>query len=127
MKKQLLDTKNPPNTKNSPKIWSQQDWTRLGSDAGQKRGRDEAGDSDGDFTTVTHKRRQVKHGSSEAVITEEAGQAAPVEYYIGNTTPAATETIVAEVVLRWAQKIDPNTEFKVVRVEQLAKHIETPK
>ena len=53
--------------------------------------------------------------------------AAPLEYYIGNTTPAATEEIVESVLMKCAKGIESNTEFKVVKVEQLAKQIENPR
>ena len=39
------------------------------------------------------KQRKVAYGSSQVNI-EEEGSAAPVEYYIGNTTPRATKEII---------------------------------
>ena len=71
--------------------------SRLGSQGGQKRERDS--DAQGQFQTVPpRRRRQVNHGSSKVDI-EEAGQAAPIEIYVGNTTPAATEDIVEAVLV----------------------------
>ena len=98
---------------------------RLGSQGGQKRGRD--GDGDGQFQTVPPRRRRpVNHGSSQVVV-EEAGQAAPIEIYVGNTTPAATESIVEAVLVKCAKGLEPQTEFKVLEVVQLAKQIENPR
>ena len=68
----------------------------------------------------------MNHGSSQVDV-EEEGVAAPVEFYIGNTTPAATEEIVKNVLIKCAKGIDSNTEFKVVEVVQLAKQIENPR
>ena len=61
------------------------------------------------------------------MVIEEAGQAAPVEIYIGNTTPAATEGIVEAVLMKCAKGLDAQTEFKVLEVVQLAKQIEKPR
>jgi hypothetical protein len=98
---------------------------RLGSQGGQKRGRDRDGEAP--FQPVQNRRRRpVNHGSSQVEV-EEAGMAAPVEVYIGNTTPAATEEIVAAVLIKCAKGLDANTEFKVVGVEQLAKQVENPR
>ena len=58
---------------------------------------------------------------------EEAGQAAPLEFYVGNTTPAATESIVEAVLVKCAKGLEPLTEFKVLQVVQLAKQIENPR
>ena len=65
----------------------------------------------------------MNHGSSQVEISEVGGQAAPVEFYVGNTTPDATDSIISEVLVRCAKGIESNTEFKVLKVEQLAKHI----
>ena len=52
-------------------------------------GRD--GDGEGQFQTVQNrKRRLVNHGSSQVELGDDA-LAAPVEFYVGNTTPATTE------------------------------------
>ena len=95
---------------------------RLGSQGGQKRAHAE---TEQPFIPANQgrRRRPVNHGSSQVVISEVGGQAAPVEFYVGNTTPDATESIVAEVLVRCAKGLEPNTEFQVLKVEQLAKHI----
>ena len=68
------------------------------------------------------KQRKVAYGSSQVNI-EEEGSAAPVEYYIGNTTPRATKEIIESVLIKCAKGIDTSTLFNVVEVEQLATHI----
>ena len=95
---------------------------RLGSQGGQKRAH---AATEQPFIPANQgrRRRPVNHGSSQVVISEVGGQAAPVEFYVGNTTPDATESIVAEVLVRCAKGLEPNTEFQVLKVEQLAKHI----
>ena len=57
----------------------------------------------------------------------DGGLAAPVEFYVGNTTPAATEDIVKAVLVKCARGIEADTQFNVVKVTQLAKHIENPR
>jgi hypothetical protein len=100
---------------------------RVGSIGAQQKREREEGGGDGQFKTVPPRRkRPVNHGSSTVVI-EEAGQAAPVEIYIGNTTPAATEGIVEAVLMKCAKGLDAQTEFKVLEVVQLAKQIEKPR
>ena len=67
------------------------------------------------------KRRPVNHGSSQVELGDDA-LAAPVEFYVGNTTPA-----VKAVLMKCAKGVDTNTQFKVLEVVQLAKHIENPR
>ena len=45
----------------------------------------------------------MNHGSSQVEISEVGGQAAPVEFYVGNTTPDATDSIISEVLVRCAK------------------------
>ena len=90
--------------------------TRFGS---QKRIRND--NEENKFQEVQNRRRQpVNHGSSQVEV-EDEGVAAPVEFYIGNTTPAATEEIVKNFLIKCAKGIESNTEFKVVEVVHLAK------
>ena len=45
------------------------------------------------------KQRKVNYGCSEVSIEEEGG-AAPVEFYIGNTSPRATKEIIESVLVK---------------------------
>ena len=97
---------------------------RLGSQ-GTKRGREV--ESQGQFEVVQPRRRRpVNHGSSQVEIQDD-GLAAPVEYYIGNTTPAATEEVVQAVLIKCSKGLESQPELQVLKVEQLAKHIENPR
>ena len=101
---------------------------RLGSYGGQKRNHPEAEPQGSSGTqNQIRKRRPVNHGSSQVVINEAGGQAAPVEFYVGNTTPEATEEIVSEVLVRCAKGVEASTDFRILEVEQLAKHITDPR
>ena len=112
----------PPNSTTFADVAGAVPRPRLGSQGGQKRAHAE---TEQPFIPANQgrRRRPVNHGSSQVVISEVGGQAAPVEFYVGNTTPDATESIVAEVLVRCAKGLEPNTEFQVLKVEQLAKHI----
>ena len=72
------------------------------------------------------KQRKVAYGSSQVNI-EEEGSAAPVEYYIGNTTPRATKEIIESVLIKCAEGVETGTLFSVVEVQQLATHIVDPR
>ena len=103
---------------------------RLGSQ-GQKRTRDGSavGESDGEgpFQQVQNRRRRpVTYGSSQVDVGDD-GLAAPVEFYVGNTTPAANVDIIKAVLIKCAKAVHTDTEFNVLKVEQLAKHIENPR
>ena len=72
------------------------------------------------------RQRKVNYGCSHVNI-EEEGHAAPLEYYIGNTTPRATKEIIESVLVKCAKGVDATTQFSVVEVQQLAVHIENPR
>ena len=100
---------------------------------GQGQKRDRAGTPVGEregeqpFQQVNNRRRRpVNHGSSRVEV-EEAGVAAPIEIYVGNTTPAATEEVVKAVLIKCAKALEPQTDFCVVEVVQLAQHIDNPR
>ena len=50
-----------------------------------------------------------------------------MEFYVGNTTPAANEDIIKDVLVKCAKGIESDTQFSVLKVTQLAKHIENPR
>ena len=54
---------------------------------------------------------------------EDDGAAAPVEFYVGNTTPRATKDIIESVLNKCAKGVEKETMFRVVEVQQLATHI----
>ena len=96
---------------------------------GQKRDRDGTPVQEGEqpFQPVNNRRRRpVNHGSSRVEV-DEAGVAAPIEIYVGNTTPAATEEVVKNVLIKCAKAFNPDTDFSVVEVVRLATHIENPR
>ena len=72
------------------------------------------------------KQRKVAYGCSQVNI-EEEGSAAPVEFYVGNTTPRATKEIIESVLIKCAKGVETETLFSVVEVQQLATHIVNPR
>ena len=72
------------------------------------------------------RQRKVAYGCSQVVIDDE-GLAAPVDYYVGNTTPRATSEIIQSVLLKCAKGLEKDTMFSVVEVSQLATHLLNPR
>ena len=104
---------------------------RLDSTASQKRAREEEEQQFDQFKLYqsrnqVRKQRKVAFGSSQVNI-EEEGSAAPVDFYIGNTTPRATKEIVQSVLIKCAKGVEADTRFSVVEVVQLATHIVNPR
>ena len=91
---------------------------RLGSD-GEKRKRDE------EFRAPGRPRaRKVAIGKS-TVLVDEGGEAAPLEYYVGNTTPRATPEIIKAVLVKSAAKLDKD--LQVMEVTCLTYGLESPR
>ena len=103
---------------------------RLESTASQKRTREETEQFDQfkEYQTRNQARRQRKiaYGCSQVNV-EDAGSAAPVEFYVGNTTPRATQEIIESVLVKCAKGLETDTLFSIVEVRQLATHIENPR
>ena len=101
---------------------------RLGSTNSQKREREELEEAFQQYQTrnQARKQRKVAYGCSQVNI-EEEGAAAPVEYYVGNTTNRATKEIIGSVLAKCAQGLESGSNFSVVEVQQLATHLENPR
>ena len=91
---------------------------RLGSDA-EKRKREE------EFRQPGRQRgRKVAIGKSTVAV-DDGGEAAPIEYYVGNTTPRATPDIIKAVLAKSAAKLEKNLE--VLEVTCLTYGLDTPR
>ena len=66
------------------------------------------------------KPRKVAYGSSKVNI-EEDGEAAPLDYYIGNTNPKASESIIEKVLIKCAAGLEGAPVLKVLEVKLLTK------
>ena len=108
-----------------PKVQSRD---RIGSSSSQKRDREgeEQPFQQYQSRNQVRKQRKVAYGSSKVNV-EEEGSAAPVEFYVGNTTTRATKEIIASVLVKCAKGLEPSTNFHVVEVEQLALHLVNPR
>ena len=102
---------------------------------GQNRVRDDSSDSqqqrlgvdkDGFHPVRNRKQRKIAVGSSNVEI-DEAGEAAPIDYYVGGTTTSATETIIEAVLMKCAKGIDQQLNLKVLKVEQLGTQNPNPR
>ena len=91
---------------------------RLGSDS-DKRKREE------EFTYQGRPRnRKVEVGKSTVTV-DEGGEAAPLEYYVGNTTPRATPEIIKAVLVKSATKLEKD--LQVLEVTCLTYGFESPR
>ena len=91
---------------------------RLGSDATEKRKREE-------FKLPGRQRgRKVAIGISTANV-DDGGEAAPLEYYVGNTTPRANPDIIKAVLVKCATEI--GKDLQVLDVKCLTTGIDNPR
>ena len=77
-------------------------------------------DQDGYQEVQQRRPRKVAYGSSKVNIQEE-GEAAPVEYYIGNTNAKATEEVIKRVLIKCAAGLDGAPGLTVLEVKLLTK------
>ena len=100
---------------------------RLGSTSSQQKRSREEEEAFQQFQTRNQARRQrkVAYGCSQVSI-EDDGAAAPLEFYVGNTTTRATKEIIESVMAKCAKAIQPETNFCVLEVQQLATHLVNP-
>ena len=66
------------------------------------------------------RQRKIAYGSSKVTI-EENGEAAPLDYYVGNTNPKATESIIEKVLIKCAAGLEGSPVLKVLGVQLLTK------
>ena len=93
---------------------------RLGSEGAEKRKREEE-----QFRLPGRQRgRKVEVGKSTAYV-EDGGEAAPLEYYVGNTTPRASPEIIKAVLVKCAAQLTKDLE--VLEVKCLTNGIENPR
>ena len=94
---------------------------RLGSDAEKrKRGEDQS-----EFRVPGRQRgRKVAIGKS-TVNVDDGGEAAPLEYYVGNTTPRATPDIIKAVLVKCATQLEKD--LQVLEVKCLTTGIDNPR
>ena len=91
---------------------------RLGSDA-EKRKREE------EFRLPGRQRgRKVAFGKSTVPV-DEGGEAAPLDFYVGNTTPRATPEIIKAVLVKSAQKLEKD--LQVLEVTCLTHGLDSPR
>ena len=60
-----------------------------------------------------------------SVDVDDGGEAAPLEYYLGNTTPRATSEIIKAVLVKCATQLE--TELQVLEVKCLTAGIDNPR
>ena len=75
---------------------------------------------------TARKQRKVAYGSSQVNIDDD-GAAAPLEFYVGNTTPRASKEIIEAVMIKCARAIQPEGKLSVLEVQQLATQLVNPR
>ena len=97
---------------------------RLGSDSEKRKRVD--GDQNQEFRQQGRQRggRKVAIGKSTVAV-DEGGQAAPLEYYVGNTTPRANPEIIKGVLVKCAA--DLQKDLEVLEVKCLTTGIDNPR
>ena len=61
----------------------------------------------------------MNYGKNTATQNLEGAEAAPVEIFVGNTHPKATEAIIADVLTKCAQTLPNKPELKIIHVKCL--------
>ena len=92
----------------------------LGRSVSPKRAREEGGASGGhheQFKPVQRRPRKVNYGKSKVTI--DGAEAAPVEFYIGNTNPRATPDIITKVMKQCALDLPEKVDLEVIDVKCL--------
>ena len=92
----------------------------LGRSVSPKRGREEGGAVGGhqeQFQPVQRRPRKVNYGKSKVII--EGAEAAPVEFFIGNTNPKATPDIITKVMKQCALDLPEKVDLEILEVKCL--------
>ena len=76
-------------------------------------------DGDGDYQTVNNRRRNRKMNYGTNKIDEAGAEAAPIEIFVGNTNPRATEEIIKRVLVKCAEKMPDGPKLEILEVKLL--------
>ena len=75
--------------------------------------------ADGDFQTVNNRRRNRKMNYGTNKIDEAGAEAAPIEVFVGNTNPRATDEIIKRVLVKCAEKMPESPRLEILEVKLL--------
>jgi hypothetical protein len=70
--------------------------------------------------------RKMNYGKNTANLNIEGAEAAPFEIFIGNTHPKATEAIIEDVLIKYAETLPEKPELKVINVKCLTNLVRDP-
>ena len=76
-------------------------------------------DGDGDYQTVNNRRRNRKMNYGTNKIDEAGAEAAPIEVFVGNTNPRATDEIIKRVLVKCAEKMPDGPKLEILEVKLL--------
>ena len=83
-----------------------------------KDARDNSAD-DKDFQAVNHRRKPRKMNYGTNKIEEVDAEAAPIDVFVGNTNPRATEEIIKRVLIKCAERMPEKPDLKILEVKLL--------
>ena len=72
-----------------------------------------------DFQTVNNRRRHRKMNYGTQNIEEIGAEAAPIDVFVGNTNPKATEDIIKRVLIKCAEKMPEKPQLEVLEIKLL--------
>jgi uncharacterized LabA/DUF88 family protein len=72
-----------------------------------------------EFQTVNNRRRPRKMNYGTNKIEEAGAEAAPVDVFVGNTNPRATEEIIKRVLIKCAEKMPDKPKLEIIEVKLL--------
>ena len=72
-----------------------------------------------EFQTVNNRRKPRKMNYGTNKIEEAGAEAAPIDIFVGNTNPRATDEIIKKVLIKCAEKMPENPKLEILEVSLL--------
>ena len=79
-----------------------------------------------DYQTVNNRRRQRKMNYGTNKIEEAGAEAAPIDVFVGNTNPRATDDIIKRVLMKCAEKMLDKPKLDILEVKLLTNPARDP-
>ena len=79
-----------------------------------------------EFQNVNNRRRQRKMNYGTQKIEDAGAEAAPIDVFVGNTNPRATEEIIKRVLTKCAEKMPDKPKLEILEVKLLTNPVRDP-
>jgi hypothetical protein len=83
-------------------------------------------DRERDFQTVNRGRKPRKMNYGTNKIEEAGAEAAPIDIFVGNTNPKATDDIIKRVLIKCAEKMPEKPKLEILEVKLLTNPVRDP-